>query len=130
MKHRIQWLRERADEVRKAAQRMQFAETRGVLFRIAEASVERPDGRVRDVVFPAAGGEQTLRDLVREFRSSGPAYRFQVHTHLRASYASDYRRMVPQLLEALELRSNNAASEQFATTTCWHVDSMQWISQP
>jgi uncharacterized membrane-anchored protein YhcB (DUF1043 family) len=37
MKHRIQWLRERADEVRKAAQRMQFAETRGVLFRIAES---------------------------------------------------------------------------------------------
>jgi TnpA family transposase len=80
----------------------------GLLFRIAEASVERPDGRVRDVVFPAAGGEQTLRDLVREFRSSGPAYRFQVHTHLRASYASHYRRMVPQLLEALEFRSNNA----------------------
>jgi hypothetical protein len=80
----------------------------GLLFRIAEASVERPDGRVRDVVFPAAGGEQTLHDLVREFRSSGPAYRFQVHTHLRASYASHYRRMVPQLLEALEFRSNNA----------------------
>jgi hypothetical protein len=81
----------------------------GLLFRIAAASVERPDGRVRDVVFPAAGGEQTLRDLVREFRSSGPAYRYQVHTHLRASYASHYRRMVPQLLETLEFRS---------TTTC------------
>jgi TnpA family transposase len=80
----------------------------GLLFRIAEAAVEHPDGRVRDVVFPAAGGEQTLRDLVREFQSSGPAYRFQVHTHLRASYAAHYRRMVPPLLEALEFRSNNA----------------------
>jgi uncharacterized membrane-anchored protein YhcB (DUF1043 family) len=37
MKHRIQWLRDRADEVRKAAQRMHYDETRGVLFRIAES---------------------------------------------------------------------------------------------
>jgi hypothetical protein len=37
MKQRIKWLRERADEVRTTAQRMQFAETRGVLFRIAES---------------------------------------------------------------------------------------------
>ena len=37
MKHRIQWLRDRADEVRKAAQGMRYAETRGVLFRIAES---------------------------------------------------------------------------------------------
>jgi hypothetical protein len=79
-----------------------------VLFHIAEASVEQPEGRVRDVVFPAAGGEQKLRDLVREYKSSGPAFRFQVHTYLRASYASHYRRMVPHLLQALEFRSNNA----------------------
>ena len=32
----------------------------GVLFRIAEASVEDPDGKVRDVVFLAAGGEQSM----------------------------------------------------------------------
>jgi len=63
-----------------------------VLFHIAEASVEQPDGRVRDVVFPAAGGERKLQDLVREYKSSGPAFRFQVHTYLRASYASHYRR--------------------------------------
>jgi hypothetical protein len=37
MKQRIKWLRERADEVRTTAQRMQFAETRGALFRIAES---------------------------------------------------------------------------------------------
>ena len=37
MKHRILWLRERADEVRKAAQGMRYAETRDVLFRIAES---------------------------------------------------------------------------------------------
>jgi hypothetical protein len=82
-----------------------------VLFHIAEASVEKPDGCVRDLVFPAAGGEQKLRDLVREYKSSGPAFRFQVHTYLRASYASHYRRMVPQVLQALEFRSNNATHQ-------------------
>jgi hypothetical protein len=37
MKRRLLWLRDRADEVRKAAQGMRCAETRGVLFRIAES---------------------------------------------------------------------------------------------
>jgi TnpA family transposase len=84
----------------------------GVLFRIAEASVEDPDGKVRDVVFPAAGGEQKLHDLVRESKSSGPAaYRYQVHVRLRASYAAHYRRMVPQLLQALAFRSSNAVHQ-------------------
>ena len=54
-----------------------------VLVHIAEASVEQPDGRVRDVVFPAAGGERKLHDLVREYKSSGPAFRFQVHLPAR-----------------------------------------------
>jgi TnpA family transposase len=37
--------------------------------------------------------------------------RHQVHTYLRASYASHYRRMVPQLLQALEFRSNNTTHQ-------------------
>ena len=37
MKQRIQWLRERAVDIRATAQRLQFAETRGVMFRIAES---------------------------------------------------------------------------------------------
>jgi hypothetical protein len=41
-----------------------------LLFEIANASLTRPDGIVREVVFPVAG-EQTLRDLVREWQS-GP----------------------------------------------------------
>jgi hypothetical protein len=82
-----------------------------VLFHIAEAAVEQPDGCVRDVVFPAGGGEQKLRNLVREYKSSGPAFRFQVHTYLRASYASHYLRTVPRVLQALEFRSNNATHQ-------------------
>jgi hypothetical protein len=33
-----------------------------LLFRVAEASVARPDGMVKDVIFPAVGGEGTLRE--------------------------------------------------------------------
>lgn len=79
-----------------------------LLFRMAEAAVENPEGTVRDVLYPVVG-EQTLKELVREYKATGPAYRLHVHTHLRASFRSRYRRMVPALFEALEFRSNNAA---------------------
>jgi len=82
-----------------------------LLFHIAEASVEHPDGVIRDIIFPAAGGEQTLRDLVREYQATGPAYRLHVQTHLRASYRAHYRRVLPDLLDVLEFRSNNAAHQ-------------------
>jgi TnpA family transposase len=79
-----------------------------LLYRIAEAAVETPDGIVREVLYPVAG-EQTLRDLVREFKATGPAYQREVHTRLRSSYGSHYRRMLSPLLETLAFRSNNAA---------------------
>ena len=77
-----------------------------LLFEIANASLAKPDGTVRQVVFPVAG-EQTLRDLVREWQS-GPMYRKSLRTTIRNSYAGHYRRMVPKLLDALDFRSNNA----------------------
>ena len=47
-----------------------------LLFTIADASLAAPDGTVREVVFPAVrGGEQTLRELVHEFKTKGPVYR-------------------------------------------------------
>ena len=77
-----------------------------VLYHIAEAAVEHPDGLVREVVFPVAS-ETLLRDLIKEYQSKGPAFRRQVHTIIRASYSYHYRRMVPELLEILDFRSNN-----------------------
>ena len=79
-----------------------------LLYRIAEAAVENPDGIVKEVLYPIAG-EQTLRDLVREFKATGPAYQREVHTTLRSSYGNHYRRMLSPLLEALTFRSNNAS---------------------
>ncbi len=78
-----------------------------LLFDIAAAALARPDDTVRAVIFPLAG-EQTLHDLVKEAKASGPAYQRTVYTFMRTSYAAHYRRMVPILLGALEFRSNNA----------------------
>jgi TnpA family transposase len=77
-----------------------------LLFQMAEAALKQPDGTVRDVLYPIVS-EQTLRDLVREYRSTGPAYQQQVQTVLRTTYRAHYRRMLPALLGALEFRSNN-----------------------
>lgn len=80
-----------------------------ILFAIAEASLGRPDDPVRQVVYPAvAGGEQTLRELVHEFKTKGPVYRRTVQTTLKASYSNHYRRGLIELLDVLEFRSNNA----------------------
>jgi hypothetical protein len=78
-----------------------------ILYRIAEAAIGNPDGIVREVLYPIVG-EQTLCDLVREFKATGPAYQKTVQTTMRASYSGHYRRMLPPLLDALKFRSNNA----------------------
>jgi hypothetical protein len=79
-----------------------------ILFAIAEASLARPSGAVREVVFPAVrGGEGTLRELVSEYRTSGPAYRRTVQTTLKASYTGHYRAGLIELLRVLEFRSTN-----------------------
>jgi TnpA family transposase len=81
-----------------------------ILFAIAEASLLAPDDAVRAVVFPAvAGGEQTLRELVHEYKTKGPVYRRTVRTTLKASYTNHYRRGLIELLNVLEFRSNNSA---------------------
>lgn len=79
-----------------------------LLFRMAEAAVENPEGTVTDVLYPVVG-EQTLKELVREYKGSGPAFRLNVHARLSSSYRGHYRRMLAPLLDALEFRSNNAA---------------------
>jgi hypothetical protein len=77
-----------------------------LLFELADATLAQPDGVVREVVFPVVS-EQTLRDLVKEWKATGPTYRVTLRTVIRNSYQGHYRRMVPTLLAALEFRSNN-----------------------
>src|SRR5512135_1337238 len=77
-----------------------------LLFGVAGAALDKPDGIVREVVFPVIG-EQTLRDLVKEWKATGPAYRTTLRTVIRNSYKGHYRRMVPRILRTLDFRSNN-----------------------
>lgn len=57
-------------------------------------------------MFPVAP-QPVLRDLVAEFKSSGPTYQRTVKATLRASYTNHYRAGLIKLLDVLEFRSNN-----------------------
>ncbi|NOT55597.1 MAG: Tn3 family transposase, partial [Deltaproteobacteria bacterium] len=78
-----------------------------ILFKMAAAALDHPEGVVKEVLYPVVS-EQTLSDLVKEYRAHGPTYRRHVYTILRASYSGHYRRMLPPLLDALEFRANTA----------------------
>jgi len=79
-----------------------------ILYKIADAALEHPDESVRDVVFPVVN-EQTLRDLVAEYKAQGGAYRQKVQEVMRSSYRNHYRQILPALLEVLDFHSNNTA---------------------
>lgn len=87
-----------------------FRKVRGktqVLFRMAEAAIEHPEGQIKEVLYPIVSPE-TLRDLLKEFKASGTEYKKTLHTVIRSSYSNHYRRMLQPILDALEFRSNNA----------------------
>jgi hypothetical protein len=77
-----------------------------ILSRIAEAVVTKPDGIIREVLFPAVK-EETFRDLVEEFRHSGPQYGLIKQTLMRNKFVRHYRRMLPMLLDNVDFRSEN-----------------------
>lgn len=77
-----------------------------MLFRVAEVSVDQPAGVIEEVIYPLVG-INNLRDLVKEYRSSGPAFRRTIHKVMRSSYSGHYRRMLSSLLDSLDFRSNN-----------------------
>lgn len=76
-----------------------------MLYRIATAALTNPTGAVCDVVFPVVG-EATLQALVKEWKATD-GFRTTLRTYIRSSYQSHYRQVVPQILETLDLRSNN-----------------------
>ena len=79
----------------------------GLLARMAEASLNAPEGVVNKVIFPVAS-EQLLKALLQEIQASGPGYKETVRTVLKRSYRSHYRRILPELLDVLEFRCGNA----------------------
>ena len=89
-----------------------------LLYRLAEAAMQQPDGVIREVLFPVVG-EQTLAALVKEYHAKGPVYRRHVHTLLRSSYSHHYRIMLPPILDALTFRSNNTTHQPIIKALVW-----------
>ncbi|MBH1934109.1 DUF4158 domain-containing protein [Streptomyces sp. AV19] len=79
----------------------------GLLGKIATASLGAPDGSVREVVFPAAGGEKTLKDLVAEMKATNAAFARSKREVFKSSYSNHYRRGLMKLLGVLQFRSSN-----------------------
>lgn len=77
-----------------------------LLHQLALAALENPNGKVCDVLFPVVS-EQTLKDLVKEFRSSGTKYTDQVYIKMRSSYSHHYRQLLPKLLSVLDIKTNH-----------------------
>jgi len=104
--HRIRAKAEyKADKVMLADLRQVRGKT-NLLFQLAEVAIDKPDGIVRDVIYPVVA-EQTLKDLVREYKASGNAYQRSIQLTIKASYGHHYRPMVPPLLELMDFHSNN-----------------------
>lgn len=78
-----------------------------LLFDIAEAAIEDPEGRVVDVIHPVAGAAR-LKAVIDEHRARGTLDEC-IQTVMRGSCAGHCRRMMPKLLSVLRFRSNNAA---------------------
>lgn len=77
-----------------------------ILRKIAEKSLEYPEGLIKDVIFPIVD-ENVLNDIVKELKLNNNAYNGRVYSVMKNSYNRHYRQMLPQLLELLEFRSNN-----------------------
>ena len=83
-----------------------------LLFKLAATSLAKPDGSVRDVIFPTVG-EQTLHDLVAEGEATGPVYRRHLQAVIHNSYRSHYRRMLPLVLDALDFGDVSSNPRKF-----------------
>jgi TnpA family transposase len=76
-----------------------------LLYRLAGAMWDNPDGIIREVLYPLVG-EERLRTLVQEAKTKG-TYRQSVQARVSGSYTHHYRQILPPLLEVLTFRSNN-----------------------
>ena len=89
-----------------------------LLAEIAMASVSRPKGRICDVIFPVVGAPK-LAVIIKEYKSKG-ALDQRIQKVMRGSYATHYRRMLPDILSVLAFQSNNATWRPI-------LDALNWI---
>ena len=77
-----------------------------ILYRVAQAIVENPNGTIREVIFPKVK-PKTFENLVAEKEASGSIYRLMHQRLMIRKYTHHYRRMFRLVLENLTFRSSN-----------------------
>jgi hypothetical protein len=82
------------------AQFKQVRDKAYLLFKLAEATAEKPDGIIKEVVYPVVG-QKTLKELVAEFKAMGFDFDREVQERMRSSYGHHYRRMLMPVLDAV-----------------------------
>jgi hypothetical protein len=87
-----------------------FKKVRGkvrLLYEVAEATVDQPDGVVKEVVYPVVS-QKMLKELVAEFGTLSTDVEREVQETMRSAYSHYYRGVLMPALDALTFRSNNA----------------------
>ena len=79
-----------------------------LLSHIAEAAIAHPDGTIRDVLFPLVGRDH-FTELAEERHHRGPQARLIRQEILLRKFVRHYRRMMPQMLDALPFESESRA---------------------
>ncbi|WP_209441543.1 DUF4158 domain-containing protein [Streptomyces erythrochromogenes] len=106
--HKINARAERRVERQLTAELKKVRGKEGILFKLADAAIGKPDEVVGEALYPVVG-EKTLRDLVAEAKANEKVFKAKVRTTLRSSYSSYYRQMLPPLLRTLDFKCNNTA---------------------
>jgi TnpA family transposase len=83
-----------------------------LLRQVAEAALEGPEKTIRAGIFPVMS-EEKCKAILKEYQAKGE-YQEQVYQRMRGSYRNHYRRMVPLLVNMLDIRSNNTAHRPVA----------------
>src|SRR5579884_990192 len=78
-----------------------------LLRQVAEAALAGPEKTIRAGIYPVMS-EEKCKAILKEYQAKGE-YQEQVYQRMRASYRDHYRRMVPLLVNMLDVRSNNTA---------------------
>lgn len=78
-----------------------------LLLRIAKAVLESPEAKTCDLIYPIAD-EQKLKNLINELENkSDTVLNRKNYNNMRSSYQRHYRRILPDIISALNFNSNN-----------------------
>ena len=119
----------RAEKRVEKRQFVAFKKVRGkakLLFKLAEATLDQPNGVVKDVVFPVVD-QKTLEELVDEFKSMGFDFERELQGTMRSSYGHHYRRMLVPVLKALDFQSNNTVHRLILLPSNRHQEEEQSV---